>query len=389
MKPQTLVETSTKELYKQQGTAWNDPVLKLVEARKIEQGTTPRNMKGPKLRVSRATRSYVRGYVNFTPVKDGDFVRLWIDKHPTGGNPFRVAPLYILVSGATRWSFRIQICVVTESYVLQRLHKKANPTKSPNTILISKKDMTLLTKKWVNTRAIADSVSGLAHMIAWFDKALQRTVAERKHPPDTRTKLVKVKKMRMRAGHPSTPAPEKEICLRMVARTLEGLVAPEFLPSLSVEKAMELQSQGHTYALSSSQPAAATASQRVKTPPPSQPRTTTATTGAPKKRKSDEVLPIAQAIMAVLGSRAKMRQSPVRISIKHPMWNRGVLFAVFAGARFVQVMCPVFSSLGVSKRDSTGVPYIRFHKPIGSRMVSDVDKWAKDVVAHLAQNPNP
>ena len=259
---------------------------------------------------------------------------------------------------------RVSLTYFSEDEIRAHFKALAYAQRVKNKPPVLKTELYGLWRQWFKTVTVEDSISGLAKILSWHDKALQRTVVERQHPPDTERKLGKIKKIRTRAGHSSTPAAERETCLRMAVVMTETLIAPKFKGKIDAAVAIQNKTVGRAL------PKTSTASRSAGPPNPG-------------SLASNEVRPLADAIMTVLGSRAKDRQSSVRISMRHPDFD-GVLFAIFSKKKEVQLMCPLLGKLGVTRTDSMGTHMLVFPKPIGPGMFAEIEGWAKKVKDLLA-----
>lgn len=369
------------------GKLGEDRGCPVSELRILLTGTDRLSFKGLKLRGSTAW-SIPPGWVNVSQVKTDSVVR--IAYRTTVHSPDSRYG-YLLIQPSLRYGGTLEFEILPEYSVARCLKTVKKPT--PNVVKVYKTDIKARWIKWTRTSTIEDSIAELALVLQWYDRAIQRTLAERKHvfqskpiPEAVRSRLGKVKKLRMRAGYDTTPGPERETCLRMAIRSLETLVAPEFLPSIgSAEYIARRDGTSGRSGISPlphirTRPASRTGPRGVSGSPsgPSSVRTGYAGGG----RQSDEVKPIADAIAAILGSGTSIRQAPIRISLRTPIWN-GTLFYVFAQKTAVHLVCPVFQHFGAHLKDNVGVPKFVFRKPINSNMILEIEGWVHKVVNYL------
>lgn len=247
--------------------------------------------------------------------------------------------------------------------------KKLHGPKPIVKVVIRKGDAARFYKQVAVSSDFTGRFGAMAQVLVWLSAALKQTISQGKHKPDIEKKLGKIKKLRQRAGHDATPDNEKEACLSVAIRLMEGCVAAEYLPKANI-----------TFALANTLPKEAT----IASPPP---RTTTTTTGSPippvqgAYTHNPDVLPIGEAILLALGLDASyMRVSKVRVTIKHPSYDKA-LFIMFSKAVSVQFMSPLLDQVGATEQDRLGTPYVNLYKPINQNLIDEAVDWAKKVEA--------
>lgn len=243
-------------------------------------------------------------------------------------------------------------------------------------VVVRKGDAARFYKEVSDSSTFEEKFTSMAQVIAWLTAALKQTIAQRKHKSDIEKKLRKIKKLRLRAGHETTPEPERLSCLTVAIRMMEGCIFPDFLPMANID-----------HAIAGNLP-----KEPVHTAPPPQPRTATANVGGPAVSASGvyahapEVLPIGEALLDLLGlDFSYMKVSKVRVTIKHPKYNSGSkpLFTMFSKSKTVQFMCPLFDQLGVTEEDRLGMPLVHLLKPVNVNLIDEAKDWAKKVEALL------
>lgn len=314
-------------------------------------------------------RGYAERRIDFSKLQKGDFVEI------NDGRSHFQYPRRYWGSGYSKSKstfYKVMLISATEVVLEEVTSRKVTmafrpkATKTTNVINLPQSEIVTAYRDFVKAGTFDEKLGALAAAIGWMDKAVQRTVTDRLHPPDIEKRWGKIKKLRERAGHEATPEPERETCLVICLRQMQKLVAPQYVPKVTIDDALENMKSGKPLPK-----AATTATQK-------QAKSTGTTTAPPGSLP--EVYVLAEAIANdVFDGNVEIKTSKVRVSIKHPA-HSGTLFAMFSKTHEVQFMCPLLDKIGVATQtDRLGTPYVLLMKPIDENMIDKVKDLASKV----------
>ncbi len=205
----------------------------------------------------------------------------------------------------------------------------------------------------------------LANAINWMDRAIKKTMSQKQLPKDAPKRYSKVQKLRVRAGHETTLATEKEACLLVILEIMERLVIPYLLPVLNIDVAKEQHSHfiaGRPVYIPKQPPPSAAP------PPPAQAAQGFAQAAASAARQYKDILEqfaqeVADAINAIKG----LQVAYVKMTAQTNVCIRGerkMAFTFVGHARRMRINCMYFPRLVANgaminmKTDSKGYHYI-------------------------------
>lgn len=220
----------------------------------------------------------------------------------------------------------------------------------------------------------------LADAVGWMDRALRRTIAQRRLQPGAEKRYGKVEKLRIRASYDTTPAPERELCLVRSIEMLERIIIPDLLPVLHIEivkqKQLEFERTGNVHI--PDQPPDPVTSTTNKTPPSYQ------TTVDILQKFAEEM---ANAINAVTGFNKAIVDVTAQMNIII-RGERKKAFTVVGGPKRMRINCiylprvlkdTLTGEMWSYKTDSKGYHYI-IQKPAD---INDAVKLAESIANQL------